>query len=273
MSKSDIFAPLELRETPKYVERTYAYGSATIVERVSHSELGEDFEVLENLFFITPGGRKLSALTVAGIDGLRIAIERNDVSDKHAKFAYYYNAKVIGSPRSIFAPRAYRKSGVARKGNNDHALWSLPGCWLALLHEMGHAHIAHCDPIRHRRDTKYAERMDAIFDAIIAGDAMVEIDHDRYIAYTIRAERDAWAWALRTLRRYRRIGIDFEPELDTSAKLEGYVHSKLATYLIRMLIMMGEDEDLESYVSGLNKTLRGVPSNLKHNNELLFAGR
>lgn len=273
MSRDNPFASLEqTQESSSYVERIFQYGPARVIERVSHSELGDDYEVLKDLLFVTPGGRKVSAHTIAGLDGLRIATEANDISGDESGFAFLYPDNVIVLPRLIHSPQRYNKNGTPKKGDHERSLWSYPGCWLALLHEIGHAQILATDPVRHERDAEYDRRMDAVYAAVKAGEIFVEVIPAPFVAYTIRAERDAWAWALRALRRYRRLGIDFEPELQSTRELEDYIHTKLATFIIRLLHMMGEDENLADYVTGVNKSNRGVASNLKYNNEYLFAG-
>ncbi len=64
-----------------------------------------------------------------------------------------------------------------------------------------------------------------------------------------RAERDAWAFALKKLRDLRRMGFDLEPELDSAEKIKEFVHGSeaLGSYEEELDKVLG-DETLNLFV-------------------------
>lgn len=258
------------------IERQYSYGGATIIERMPASESGDDYELLDDLIFRTPDGVEVSAFSIANPSGLRIAIERNDLIKKRESGYYVLISHVVSMPRSMHFPRELEEDGSFDEEKLDeYPLWSRPGDWLLLLHEISHAVVACSHLQRYVQNQAYRDRVHAFHKALCAGEVFgVVADYEEYIARVIREERDAWAYALRILRVFRQMGIDFEPDLPNTRDLDALVHTRIGSYVIKMLQMMDEEENLASYVSGINKTLRGDPtSKLKQNNERLFAGR
>ena len=258
------------------IERRYPYGAATIIERIPKTESGDDYELLDDLIFRTADGVEVSAFSIANPSGLRIAIERNDLINKQESGYYVLVSHVVSMPRMMHFPRELHEDGLFHPDNLDeYPLWSRPGDWLLLLHEISHAVVACANLQRYVENQAYRDRVLAFHKALAGGEVIgVLADYEEYIARVIREERDAWAYALRILRAFRKMGIDFEPSLPGTRDLETIVHTRIGSYVVKMLQMMDEEENLATYVEGVNKALRGDPtSKLKHNNEYLFAGR
>ena len=265
-----------MAEVDRIIERRYSYSGATIIERVPESEIGDDYEVLTDLIFQTPDGREVSALSIANPNGLRIAIEGHDPSGRPEGGYYLVHSHVVSMPRVMHFPTELHEDGSYMADTLEHyPLWGRPGDWLLLLHEISHALIARLYSQRYLENQAYRDRINAFHQALRWGEVVGCIaSHEEYIGRIIHEERDAWAYAIRVLRVFRQQGIDFEPELKTRADIENFVHLRLGSYVVKMLQMMDEEENLRSYVSGLNKTLSGDSSSkLKWNNEYLFAGR
>lgn len=84
--------------------------------------------------------------------------------------------------------------------------FSQPGAFLELLHELGH--------------------IDSIENAIRAKNPKSEQERESIAKELIEVEdeRDAWAYAVKLLRKLRAEGIDLEPKLDNEAKIAQAVH-------------------------------------------------
>lgn len=85
------------------------------------------------------------------------------------------------------------------------------GFFLGLLHEIGHAHFYESESLNPKRKNELNPTL-------------------KTKRETIKEERSAWAWALQTLRKLRREGIDFEPTLPENKKILEKVHAVLSTY-------------------------------------------
>jgi len=53
---------------------------------------------------------------------------------------------------------------------------------------------------------------------------------EKYVRARAEDERNAWAFALRQLIKYRSEGVNLEPQFDTTRKLDDFVHLNLADY-------------------------------------------
>lgn len=106
------------------------------------------------------------------------------------------------------------------------------GFLLILLHEIGHAHtLAELTPEEIERDGNLRKSM--FFKKMESANAPVTLppqERKDYEKLVIGNERDAWAWALKNLRRLRREGIDLEPELKTNKDLLEFIHGALVLY-------------------------------------------
>ncbi len=84
--------------------------------------------------------------------------------------------------------------------------FSQPGAFLELLHELGH--------------------IDSIENAIKARNPKSDQERESIAEELMKTEdeRDAWAYAVKMLRKLRAEGINLEPELDSEAKIAQSVH-------------------------------------------------
>lgn len=109
-----------------------------------------------------------------------------------------------------------------------------PGALLKLLHEIGHVR---CGVEPTWEEVNVLSRVNSSLTGVDVSSANFALKT------TLKPERTAWTYALKTLRAYKERGIDLEPQLDSPEKISAVVHLCLVTYEVALARKFVEDDN------------------------------
>lgn len=99
--------------------------------------------------------------------------------------------------------------------------------FLSLLHEIGHAYF--CESLSKEEILRFMALTDEL-DFKRSTSGLTSEETELYKKYVINHEKKAWAYALKTLRRFRGEGIDLAPELTSIKEILCIVMASLSSY-------------------------------------------
>lgn len=214
--------------------KDYPYGEGLIRERTVEN-IGEKSAYV-SLEYIDPSGKSIRFNDLLP-DGWNL-YHSGRVNTLTAIRFKFFDEKETGSVSFGNKVGEFKRDSNDIKDDASYQFFEKPGDIFKLLHEIGHA--------QSERSPQEWKDMERVRQRQAIGENPNEVIWKRLV---LPEERNAWAFAISTLRELRRQGIDCEPEIKNNSDLARFMHMHLSSY--EQFVVDKSSEDWGKYLDTL----------------------